>query len=110
MKSLLKKEKGFTLIEIVLVLAIAAFIILLVFLALTGANKSRRDTARKQEAGQLVSYIENFESSNNGQVTGFTCGGQCGAIVDVDTGAAPAATPKDATLASGVTYTLDGTC
>ena len=67
MKSLIKKrEQGFTLIEIVIVLAIAAALILVVFLAVSGAQKSKRDTVTKQNAGELGSQIENYESNNGG--------------------------------------------
>jgi len=68
MKSLIKKQEGFTLIEIVLVLAIAALIILMVFLALSGANKARRDTQRKQALSAMVAQLENYASNNNGDV------------------------------------------
>jgi prepilin-type N-terminal cleavage/methylation domain-containing protein len=64
--SLLKKEKGFTLIEIVLVLAIAGLILVIVFLALSGAQKSRRDTQRKTDVGRIASQLEQYASNNNG--------------------------------------------
>lgn len=60
------REKGFTLIEIVLVLALAALIIAMVFLALSGAQKSRRDTQRKQALSQIVSQLEQYASNNSG--------------------------------------------
>ncbi len=41
------KEKGFTIIEVVLVLAIAALIFLMVFIALPALQRNQRDTARK---------------------------------------------------------------
>ena len=63
---MIKKNKGFTLIEVVIVLAIAALIILVVLQAVTAANKSNRDTARKQEAGRVVSLLEQFASNNGG--------------------------------------------
>ncbi len=66
MSKLLKKEKGFTLIEVVIVLAIAALIILVVLQAVTSAQKSNRDTARKSEAGRVVSLLEQYASNNNG--------------------------------------------
>jgi prepilin-type N-terminal cleavage/methylation domain-containing protein len=64
--SLLKKEKGFTLIEIVLVLAIAGLILVIVFLALSGAQKSRRDTQRKTDIGRVAAQLEQYASNNNG--------------------------------------------
>ncbi|HEY2004241.1 MAG TPA: type II secretion system protein [Candidatus Saccharimonadia bacterium] len=66
MSNLLKKEKGFTLIEIVLVLAIAGLILVIVFLAVSGAQKSRRDTQRKNDNARLLSQLESYASNNNG--------------------------------------------
>lgn len=66
MSNLVKKEKGFTLIEIVLVLAIAGLIMVIVFLALSGAQKNRRDTQRKQDNARLLSQLEVYASNNNG--------------------------------------------
>jgi prepilin-type N-terminal cleavage/methylation domain-containing protein len=64
--NLLKKEKGFTLIEIVLVLAIAGLILVIVFLAVSGAQKNRRDTQRKSDNARLLSQVEAYASNNNG--------------------------------------------
>lgn len=79
MKDLLKKEKGFTLIEIVLVLAIAGLILVIVFLAVSGAQKSRRDSQRKNDLSRVASQLESYASNNNGSYpttgagwTGFT--------------------------------------
>lgn len=66
MRDLLNKEQGFTLIEIVLVLAIAGLILLMVFLAVSGAQKSRRDTQRKQDVSRISSQLESFASNNDG--------------------------------------------
>ena len=66
MSNLLKKEKGFTLIEIVLVLAIAGLLLVIVFLAVSGAQKSRRDSQRKSELGRIVSQNESSASNSNG--------------------------------------------
>ncbi len=65
-KSLIKRERGFTLIEIVLVLAIAGLILLIVFLALSGAQKARRDNQRKNDASAFVSSVESWASNNGG--------------------------------------------
>ena len=43
------KERGFTIIEVVLVLAIAALIFLMIFIALPALQRSQRDTARKND-------------------------------------------------------------
>ena len=66
MKSLSKQEQGFTLIEIVIVIAIAAALILLVFLAVSGAQKTKRDQVDKTNAGLLAAQFENYMSNNAG--------------------------------------------
>jgi prepilin-type N-terminal cleavage/methylation domain-containing protein len=65
-KNLLKRDEGFTLIEIVLVLAIAGLILLMVFLAVSGAQRSRRDTQRKEDVSRIASQLEAYASNNNG--------------------------------------------
>lgn len=59
-------NKGFTIIEVVLVLAIAGLIFLIVFLALPQLQRSRRDTQRKNDAGRILAQLENYAGNNNG--------------------------------------------
>ncbi len=61
-----KSEKGFTIIEVVLVLAIAGLIFLIVFLALPQLQRSRRDTQRRNDVGRVLAELENYASNNNG--------------------------------------------
>jgi prepilin-type N-terminal cleavage/methylation domain-containing protein len=65
-----KSEKGFTLIEIVIVLAIAALIVLIVLMAIGGAQRTRRDTVRTSNAGTLAASLEAYASNNNGNYPG----------------------------------------
>jgi prepilin-type N-terminal cleavage/methylation domain-containing protein len=60
------KTKGFTIIEVVLVLAIAGLIFLVVFLALPTLQRSQRDTQRKQDLGKLMSQVTSYQSNNQG--------------------------------------------
>ncbi len=62
-----KNERGFTIIEVVLVLAIAGLIFLIVFLALPQLQKSRRDTQRKKDAARILGALETYAGNNNGQ-------------------------------------------
>lgn len=64
------KTKGFTLIEVVLVLAIAGLIFLIVFLALPALQRSQRDTQRKNDVSRLMSQISNYQSNNQGNIPG----------------------------------------
>jgi prepilin-type N-terminal cleavage/methylation domain-containing protein len=61
-------SKGFTLIEIVLVLAIAGLIMVVVFLAVQGAQRSRRDYQRKDDLAHTVAAITAWASNHKGQV------------------------------------------
>ncbi|TAL14013.1 prepilin-type N-terminal cleavage/methylation domain-containing protein [Patescibacteria group bacterium] len=61
-----RKEKGFTIIEVVLVLAIAGLIFLMVFIALPALQRSQRDSARKSEVGTVASAITSYQSNNRG--------------------------------------------
>lgn len=58
------KEKGFTIIEVVLVLAIAALIFLMVFIALPALQRSQRDTQRKNDVARVQTAIQNYQSNN----------------------------------------------
>ena len=49
-KEIKKFNKGFTIIEVVLVLAIAGLIFLMVFIALPALQSSQRNTQREQES------------------------------------------------------------
>lgn len=62
------KKQGFTIIEVVLVLAIAALIFLMIFIALPALQRGQRDTQRKDDVSRLASQVTNFQSSNNGSV------------------------------------------
>ncbi len=61
-----RKESGFTIIEVVLVLAIAGLIFLIVFLALPQLQRSRRDTQRKNDVGRMLSSLESYAGNNSG--------------------------------------------
>lgn len=77
MSNLLKKEKGFTLIEIVLVLAIAGLLLVIVFLAVSGAQRSRRDTQRKNDISRIAAQVESFAGNYNGCYPGSAAAAGC---------------------------------
>ena len=60
----LKNKKGFTIIEVVLVLAVAGLIFLMVFLALPALQRSQRDTQRKQDLSRWAAAIASYKSAN----------------------------------------------
>lgn len=59
-------KKGFTIIEVVLVLAIAGLIFLMIFIAWPALQRSQRDTARKNDANVIASAVGNYRSNNRG--------------------------------------------
>lgn len=59
-------EKGFTLVEIVIVLAIAGLIMVIVFVGVQGAQRARRDAVRKNDNARIAALLEQFRSNNNG--------------------------------------------
>ena len=64
----IKSKKGFTIIEVVLVLAIAGLIFLMVFVALPALQRSQRDTQRRNDMARFISQIAQYQTNNNGQV------------------------------------------
>lgn len=64
-----KDIKGFTLIEVVLVLAIGGLIFLLAFLAFQNASVNRRDTQRRTDAARVISEISNAQSDSGGTLS-----------------------------------------
>ncbi len=64
----LKKSnnKGFTIIEVMIVLAIAGLILLIVFLAVPALQRNARNTQRKNDAANLQSAVATYESNNSG--------------------------------------------
>jgi prepilin-type N-terminal cleavage/methylation domain-containing protein len=61
-----RNSGGFTLIEIILVMAIAGLILAMVFVALAGAQRGRRDGERKADLGRLTQQIESYATNHSG--------------------------------------------
>lgn len=61
-------QKGFSIIEVVLVLAIAGLIFLMVFVALPALQRSQRDQARRSDVGVVGSAISSYASNNRGKL------------------------------------------
>jgi prepilin-type N-terminal cleavage/methylation domain-containing protein len=68
MNKQLKKSSGFTIIEVVLVLAIAGLIFLMVFIALPALQRNQRDTQRKNDLSRLQTAVNNYQSNNRGKL------------------------------------------
>ncbi|MBS7346619.1 MAG: type II secretion system protein [Candidatus Sacchiramonaceae bacterium] len=63
-----KIRPGFTIIEVVLVLAIAGLIFLMVFIALPALRRNQHDTQRKNDMSRLSSAIESYKVNNRGSL------------------------------------------
>lgn len=61
----IKSKKGFTIIEVVLVLAIAGLIFLMVFIAFPALQRSQKDTQRTDDMGRVQSALLNWQNSHN---------------------------------------------
>ncbi len=67
-----KARRGFTIIEVVLVLGIAGLIFLMVFIALPTLQRSQRDTQRREDVMKLVSAVKDYQSNNRGALPSGT--------------------------------------
>lgn len=63
-----KREEGFTIIEVLIVLAIAGLIILIVFLAVPALQRNSRNTQRTNDASMISAAVSECLNNNNGQV------------------------------------------
>ena len=66
LKKLRKSNQGFTIIEVLIVLAIAGLILLIVFLAVPALQRNSRNTTIKNDAASVAGAISEYESNNNG--------------------------------------------
>lgn len=64
----MKRHRGFTLVEIVIVLAIAGLLLLVVLMAIGNAQKSRRDHQRKEDLARALAAIETYAGNHGGRV------------------------------------------
>lgn len=58
-------KQGFTIIEVVLVLAIAGLIFLMVFVALPALQRSQRDTARRNDMSRVDTSLVQYQTNHS---------------------------------------------
>lgn len=68
MNAQVHKKEGFTIIEVVLVLAIAGLIFLMVFIALPALQRSQRNTQRKDDLSRINTQINNYITNNKSNI------------------------------------------
>src|SRR5579859_2753339 len=81
-----KQENGFTIIEVMIVLAIAALIMLIVFLAVPALQRNSRNTQYRSEAARILAGANEFINNNNGSLpAASSCAGTGGVAPNCDT-------------------------
>lgn len=76
-------KKGFTIIEVVLVLAVAGLIFIMVFVALPALQRAQRDNARRDDMMKFISEVKKYQTSNRGALPGVGQVTQANPIVKV---------------------------
>jgi prepilin-type N-terminal cleavage/methylation domain-containing protein len=81
-------SRGFTIIEVMIVLAIAGLIMLIVFLAVPAVQRNARNTQRKTDVAALLGGVSEYTNNNSGLLPGavsisgatayFCASGTCG--------------------------------
>ncbi len=103
MLSLRKNNKGFTIIEVLIVLAIAGLIMLIVFLAVPALQRNSRNTQIRNSAAAMLGGVNEYVSNNNGQLpTGCSAFGADGTVTFL------ALTPSTAIVQAGYTGACSG--
>lgn len=74
MKTKLKNEKGFTIIEVLIVLAIAGLILLIIFLAVPALQRNSRNTQRRNDVAAILGGVSTYANNNNGRLPNFCAG------------------------------------
>ncbi len=78
MTTKLKNAKGFTIIEVLIVLAIAGLIMLVVFLAVPALQRNSRTSQRNSDARAILAAVNECLSNKNGDV------GSCDLNTEID--------------------------
>jgi len=63
-----KGAKGFTIIEVLIVLAIAGLILLIVFLAVPALQRNSRNTQRNNDVSAVIGAISEYVNNNAGTI------------------------------------------
>lgn len=77
LSKLKKNNKGFTIIEVLIVLAIAGLILLIVFLAVPALQRNSRNNQRNSDASKIGAAVSDCLGNKNGQI------GSCDSLAEV---------------------------
>jgi prepilin-type N-terminal cleavage/methylation domain-containing protein len=81
LKKLKSSNKGFTIIEVLIVLAIAGLIMLIVFLAVPALQRNSRNTQRNSDASKVAAATLECINNHNGKTAGVC---DTAALIGVD--------------------------
>jgi prepilin-type N-terminal cleavage/methylation domain-containing protein len=117
---MLKKldKRGFTIIEVLIVLAIAGLIMLVIFLAVPTLQRNQRNNARQTDANNVVAAVNDCITNRNGAVASCQALGANAVVAPTNanqltanpaySGALALGTTTGATWTFGVTCSADG--
>lgn len=63
-----RKQEGFTIIEVLIVLAIAGLILLIVFLAVPALQRNSRNTQRKNDVAAVLGGVSEYVNNHSGNL------------------------------------------
>ncbi len=67
MQKTLSNKKGFTIIEVLIVIAIAGLILMIVFLAVPALQRNSRNTTIKNDVQNVLGGVAEYRAANNGK-------------------------------------------
>jgi prepilin-type N-terminal cleavage/methylation domain-containing protein len=75
-----KQSEGFTIIEVLIVLAIAGLIMLVVFLAVPNLQRNSRNSQRRSDVSSILGAVQEVMNNNNGSISSITSSAVNGAV------------------------------
>jgi prepilin-type N-terminal cleavage/methylation domain-containing protein len=94
MKRLSRDNRGFTIIETMIVLAVAGLILLLIFEAIPALERSSRNNQRRQDVQTILAAVSHYELNDSGNFPA-DCGGPTPAPACTSANGNPSTYPND---------------
>lgn len=105
-KQTINSKEGFTIIEVVLVLAIAGLIFLMVFVALPALQRSQRDTARRNDMSRVDTSLVQYQTNHQNQADNLPSKGSWNSRTQTN-GTDPNTFPSNCTSNSACAFIRD---